>query len=231
MAGKLLINCGANEQISIMWHNDTDDLPMAPGKHPIDKTGAKGTMSIISAVGGLVEPGQLDITASATLSASRSCASSGRRRYAAGVAARPGAGGWLVLPADMPLVQPSTLITVAAAIGSQPVSYAQYQGRRGHPVAFGAELFSELVRLSGEEGARRILARFPGQAVESGRLYYCTSVGAFKDYTVKLDDESRKAAAIIATDIAESIPPSASLFRFARTVMRTFFLRRSSRIS
>ncbi|MBT9594713.1 MAG: nucleotidyltransferase family protein [Vitreoscilla sp.] len=85
---------------------------------------------------------------------------------AAGVAARPGAGGWLVLPADMPLVQPSTLVSVAGAIGTQPVAYAQYQGRRGHPVAFGAELFSELVRLSGEEGARRILARFPGQAVE-----------------------------------------------------------------
>lgn len=63
MAGKLLINCGADKQISIMWHNDTDDLPMAPGKHPIDKTGAKGTMSIIAAIGDLVEPGQLDITA------------------------------------------------------------------------------------------------------------------------------------------------------------------------
>jgi molybdenum cofactor cytidylyltransferase len=85
---------------------------------------------------------------------------------AAGVAARSGAGGWLVLPADMPLVRPDTLKAVAAAVGSQPVVFAQYRGRRGHPVAFGAELFSELVRLSGEEGARRILARFPGQAVD-----------------------------------------------------------------
>jgi molybdenum cofactor cytidylyltransferase len=55
---------------------------------------------------------------------------------------------------------------VAAGIGRHPVAYAQYQGRKGHPVAFGAELFSELVRLSGDEGARRVLARFPGQAVE-----------------------------------------------------------------
>ncbi|WP_374562776.1 NTP transferase domain-containing protein [Ideonella sp.] len=85
---------------------------------------------------------------------------------AAGVAARPGAGGWLVMPADMPLVRPSTMAAVAAGLGPHPVAYAQYQGRRGHPVAFGGELFSELVRLSGEEGARRILARFPGQAVE-----------------------------------------------------------------
>jgi molybdenum cofactor cytidylyltransferase len=85
---------------------------------------------------------------------------------AAGVAARPGAGGWLVMPADMPLVRPGTMAAVAAGIGRHPVAYAQYQGRKGHPVAFGAELFSELVRLSGDEGARRVLARFPGQAVE-----------------------------------------------------------------
>lgn len=85
---------------------------------------------------------------------------------AAGVAARPGAGGWLVMPADMPLVRPATMAAVAAGIGRHPVAYAQYLGRRGHPVAFGAELFSELVRLSGDEGARRVLARFPGQAVE-----------------------------------------------------------------
>ncbi len=85
---------------------------------------------------------------------------------AAGVSARPGAGGWLVLPADMPLVRSATLTAVAAALGPHPVAYAQYQGRRGHPVAFGSELFSELVRLSGDEGARRVLARFPGQAVE-----------------------------------------------------------------
>jgi molybdenum cofactor cytidylyltransferase len=85
---------------------------------------------------------------------------------AAGVAARPAAGGWLIMPADMPLVRPATMAAVAAGIGRHPVAYAQHLGRRGHPVAFGAELFSELVRLSGDEGARRVLARFPGQAVE-----------------------------------------------------------------
>jgi molybdenum cofactor cytidylyltransferase len=85
---------------------------------------------------------------------------------AAGVAARPAAGGWLVLPADMPLVRPATMVAVAQGLGSNPVAYAQHLGRRGHPVAFGAELFSELVRLSGDEGARRVLARYPGMAVD-----------------------------------------------------------------
>lgn len=86
---------------------------------------------------------------------------------AAGVAERSGAPGWLVLPADMPLVQPGTMLAVAQALENHAVVYAQHQGRRGHPVGFSAELYSELVRLSGDEGARRIVARYPafGQEV------------------------------------------------------------------
>lgn len=85
---------------------------------------------------------------------------------AAGVAVRPHAGGWLILPADMPLVRSRTLSRVAAAMRQQPVVYAQHQGQRGHPVAFAAELYSDLIRLSGEEGARRLLARYPASGVE-----------------------------------------------------------------
>jgi len=85
---------------------------------------------------------------------------------AAGVGARASAPGWLVLPGDMPLVQPRTLQRVAAALSAHPIAFAQHRGRRGHPVAFGGELYSELVRLQGDEGARRLLARYPTQAVE-----------------------------------------------------------------
>ena len=85
---------------------------------------------------------------------------------AAGVAARPHAGGWLVLPGDMPLVTPATLVAVAQALGQHAVVYAQHKGRRGHPVGFGAELFSELVQLSGDEGARRVMARYPSIGLE-----------------------------------------------------------------
>jgi molybdenum cofactor cytidylyltransferase len=87
---------------------------------------------------------------------------------AAGVAARPQAAGWLVLPGDMPLVMPSTLVAVAAALAQQPVVYAQYLGRRGHPVGFSAELYSELVQLRGDEGARRVSARYPSIGLELG---------------------------------------------------------------
>lgn len=85
---------------------------------------------------------------------------------AAGVAARPHASGWLVLPGDMPLVQPDTLVTVAQGLAQHPVVFAQYRGRRGHPVGFAAELFSELVQLSGDEGARRVMARYPSLGLE-----------------------------------------------------------------
>ena len=84
----------------------------------------------------------------------------------AGVSARPHAGGWLVLPGDMPLVQPSTLQAVARQLDQHSVVYAQHRGKRGHPVGFAAELYSELVALSGDEGARRLVARYPAFGVE-----------------------------------------------------------------
>lgn len=85
---------------------------------------------------------------------------------AAGVSARADAPGWLVLPGDMPLVKPSTLLTVADAVAQHPVVYAQHQGRRGHPVGFAGELLSELLQLAGDEGARRLVARYPAWGAE-----------------------------------------------------------------
>jgi len=85
---------------------------------------------------------------------------------ACGVSARPDASGWLILPGDMPMVKPATLRAVAAELHQHTVAYAQYRGRRGHPVGFSAELYSELAALSGDEGARRLVARYPAHGVE-----------------------------------------------------------------
>lgn len=85
---------------------------------------------------------------------------------AAGVSASSHATGWLILPADMPLVQSTSLLAVAAALDNSPIAYAQHRGRRGHPVGFSAEMFSELTALNGDEGARRIVARYPNVGVE-----------------------------------------------------------------
>ena len=85
---------------------------------------------------------------------------------AAGVVARPDARGWLILPGDMPLVQPASLQAVARELAQQAIVYAQHKGRRGHPVGFSAELYSELIALGGDEGARRLVARYPAFGVE-----------------------------------------------------------------
>ncbi|MEO6278102.1 nucleotidyltransferase family protein [Roseateles sp.] len=83
----------------------------------------------------------------------------------AGVSAAGDADGWLILPADMPLVQPATILAVAAGLERYPVCYAQYRGIQGHPVGFGMELYTELMSLQGDEGARRIVARYAAQPI------------------------------------------------------------------
>jgi len=85
---------------------------------------------------------------------------------AAGVMARPNASGWLVLPVERAVVLPSTLHRVALALLECPIAYAQHHGSQGCPVGFGAGLYSELSRLRNDEGARRLLARYPSVAVD-----------------------------------------------------------------
>lgn len=107
---------------------------------------------------------------------------------ATGVAERSGAPGWLVLPGDMPLVQPGTLLAVASALEQHPVAYAQYRGRRGHPVAFSAELYSELIQLSGDDGARRVLLRYPAHGED------VDDPGVIQDVDTPADLESARGA-------------------------------------
>jgi molybdenum cofactor cytidylyltransferase len=85
---------------------------------------------------------------------------------AAGVAERSGAPGWLVLPGDMPLVRPGTMLAIASGLEQHAVVYAQYHGRRGSPVAYGAELYSELIQLRSDDAARRLISRYPAHGLE-----------------------------------------------------------------
>ncbi len=119
---------------------------------------------------------------------------------AAGVLARPHASGWLVLPADMPLVRPATLVAVADALEHHAVVYAQYRGRRGHPVGFAAELFSDLVQLTGDLGARRVMARYPSTGIELG------DPGVLVDVDTEADLAAVRAAADGETDAVQ--PPA-----------------------
>jgi molybdenum cofactor cytidylyltransferase len=74
------------------------------------------------------------------------------------------ANGWLVLPADLPLVQPETLLRVAAALQLndvvQPVFEQGGEQLRGHPVGFGRVCLDRLLKLKGNKGAAGVLITY-----------------------------------------------------------------------
>lgn len=78
---------------------------------------------------------------------------------ACGVAATAGANGWLILPADLPLIQSSTLLAVAAALQQHEVVVPRYQGQNGHPVGFSVTCRSDLLQLTGDQGARSVVGQ------------------------------------------------------------------------
>ena len=76
---------------------------------------------------------------------------------AAAVRATSDADGWLVLPADLPLVQPESLRQVAAALADHEVAVPTFAGERGHPVGFSRACRDELMALTGPRGAGRVV--------------------------------------------------------------------------
>jgi molybdenum cofactor cytidylyltransferase len=75
------------------------------------------------------------------------------------------AAGILVLPVDMPLIRPDTVRAAldAFAASDEPVLRATYQGRHGHPVIFGADVFPALLSADPKIGARSVLHQDPAR--------------------------------------------------------------------
>lgn len=84
---------------------------------------------------------------------------------AAAVRHAASAAGWLVLPGDLPLVQPATLQAMAQVLVQQRavVAWPEFQDERGHPVAFGRECLRDLLALQGEKGAAPVVRKWAGQ--------------------------------------------------------------------
>jgi molybdenum cofactor cytidylyltransferase len=76
---------------------------------------------------------------------------------AAGVAATRDAQGWLILPGDLPLVQPQSLQAVASALAGHAVVLPHHRGKRGHPVGFAASCRDALLMLKGPQGAALVV--------------------------------------------------------------------------
>ena len=70
--------------------------------------------------------------------------------------------GWLVALGDMPFIQESTLAALRGALEEGAgIAVPVFGGRRGNPVAFGAQHLDALLASSGDQGARRLLAAHP----------------------------------------------------------------------
>lgn len=84
---------------------------------------------------------------------------------AAAVRHTSNAAGWLVLPGDLPLVQPATLRTMAQVLLEQRavVAWPEFAGERGHPVAFGRDCLPDLLALHGEKGAAPVVRKWAEQ--------------------------------------------------------------------
>jgi molybdenum cofactor cytidylyltransferase len=78
---------------------------------------------------------------------------------ACGVRATKDAPGWVVALADMPWIEPSTIARVAAAVAEGAVVAAPFhRGARGHPVGFSAACYAALAALTGDAGAKSVVA-------------------------------------------------------------------------
>ena len=78
----------------------------------------------------------------------------------AGIASLPAeAAGVFVFLGDMPAIPRAVPPALAAALAAgAPAAAPVFQGQRGHPVLFARALFPQLLAVSGDEGARQVLA-------------------------------------------------------------------------
>ena len=160
---------GTGNKLEQLLADESSGIAAAVMSHTLRHALASGLPVLVITTAELAPLAHEDVAARDVLVVPKAAPTRGRGMgdsIAAGVAARSDSPGWLLLPADMPRVKPSTLQAVAQALSGHSVAFAQHGGRRGHPVGFSAELYSELIGLTGDEGARRMVARYPSFAVE-----------------------------------------------------------------
>lgn len=84
----------------------------------------------------------------------------------AGVQMSAKSSGWMFIPADMVMLQLSTLHSLCAGMRDHLIVHATHNDQPRLPMGFGQELFSELIRLDSNRALLRMLNRYPTHAVE-----------------------------------------------------------------
>jgi molybdenum cofactor cytidylyltransferase len=70
--------------------------------------------------------------------------------------------GWIIALADMPYVQPASMLALVQALrDGAGIAVPVHQGRRGNPVGFSRKYLPQLLTLTGDQGARALLKIYP----------------------------------------------------------------------
>jgi len=101
----------------------------------------------------------------------------------AGIAATPDSNGWLILPADLPLIRAETIQTVARFLRHTPIVVPTYKRERGHPVGFSRDCKEDLLALSGPFGAVAVIRKHPSQEVAVNDIGIRIDIDTVEDLT------------------------------------------------
>lgn len=103
---------------------------------------------------------------------------------AVAVNATADAGGWMIALADMPWIQSATITSLVDLLNNGASIVAPvYQGQRGHPVGFSARWQQPLRGLSGDRGARDVIASHPDEL----EVFNTADAGVLKDIDRPVD--------------------------------------------
>lgn len=94
------------------------------------------------------------------------------------------AAGWLILPADLPLIQSDTLRAIATALKGQDVVVPVYRGQRGHPVGFSSGCRHHLLGLKGDRGAMSVVRAFVAMVLDTDDIGCVTDIDTVDDLHV-----------------------------------------------
>ena len=139
--------------------------PFGPERVPIAIASLRTLRSVLPEVQVVIRPGEpelqklfADENVPVTI-CERAVDGMGYSLAAAVAASSPESTGWIIALGDMPRVAAATFESVKQALESgASIVIPTYRGRRGHPVGFARGHGDALRSLSGDEGARRIVA-------------------------------------------------------------------------
>ena len=131
---------------------------------PIGAASAIHLMAALNDVVAVVRPGDsvlhhaLEATGARVVTCERAIEGMGAS-LACGVTEALDADGWIIALGDMPWMAPPSIAAVADALrAGAEIAATTYRGERGHPVGFSRAYGHVLTTLTGDEGARSVVA-------------------------------------------------------------------------